>query len=141
MSDRHKQNSAGVAFEGRFVFCNTISRRVRRVVVWCGLVWCGVVVVWCGGGVVWFGLVWFGLVWFGLVWFGLVWCGVVWCGVVWCGVVWCGVVWCGVVWCVQASSVILPMVPSATASNMTQEGAEAVHTLYVCAILFAIDER
>ena len=48
---------------------------------------------------VWCGLVWFGVVWCGLVWFGVVWCGVVWCGLVWFGVVWCGVVWWGVVQC------------------------------------------
>ena len=51
--------------------------------VWCDVVWCGVVGC-CG--------VWCGVVWCcGVLW-GVVWCGVVWCGVV--GVLW-GVVWCG----------------------------------------------
>ena len=52
---------------------------------WCGVVWCGVVVVWCGVVVGWWG--------------GVACCGgeVVWCGLVCCGGVWFGVVWFGVV--------------------------------------------
>lgn len=44
--------------------------------LWCDVVWCGVVccdVVWC-----------------------VMWCDVVWCCVVWYGVMWCGVIWYGV---------------------------------------------
>src|SRR4029434_10058348 len=47
----------------------------RLCVVWCGVVWCGVVLC------------------------GVVWCGVVLCYLVWCCVVLCCVVMCGVVLC------------------------------------------
>ena len=73
------------------------------LVMWCGVVVYGGMVVWWCGDVVWCcGVVWFG-------WVRVWWCCVVSCGgVVWRCVVWCGVVvCCGVVWFYDQASVNL----------------------------------
>jgi hypothetical protein len=46
----------------------------------------------------WYGLVLFDIVWCGLVWFGVIGLGfnVFWCGLVYFGVIW--YVWCSLVW-------------------------------------------
>ena len=69
------------------------------IVVWYGMIWCGMTcLVWYGCGVAWYGVVWHnmsGVVWYGMVY--LVWCGMVWHGI--SGVVY-GVryIWCCVAW-------------------------------------------
>ena len=39
------------------------------------------------------------MVWCAVVWCGVLWCAVVCCGVLWCAVVCDGVLWWGVLWC------------------------------------------
>jgi len=46
--------------------------------VWCGVVWYGVVWVWYGTCMVRHGMVWYKcMVRYGMAWFGMVWCGVI----------------------------------------------------------------